>query len=302
MNMIRIVLPVILLQFAAGTSSAEETGREDMMARVVRLMAAGENEKALRLAGDAISADPENPRVYHFRGQVHRELRMNGEAVADYSRVLELNPDDKLRAETFQARGECHFKLGKFRASMADFDARLELRPAEDPYHWQRGISCYYAGEYEKGYQQFERHQTVNSQDVENAVWHFLCRARATDIREARASLIAISGDQRVPMMEVQALFAGKSTPEKVMAKAREGEVDRETLERQLFYGHLYLALWFAASGDNDRETRHIVQAEKYADGRGYMGDVARVHRSTLTRGKPGGSAGDRSGEAVGDK
>ena len=302
MKMMRTVLPVILLQFFSGASSAEEIGGEVMMTQVVRLMAAGENEKALQLVGDVIAADPGNPRAYHFRGQVHRELRMNGEAVADYSRVLELNPDDKLRAETFQARGECHFKLGKFRESVADFDARLELRPAEDAYHWQRGISYYYAGEYEKGYQQFERHQTVNSQDVENAVWHFLCKARATDISEARASLIAISGDQRVPMMEVQALFAGKSTPEKVMEKARGGEVDRETLDRQLFYGHLYLALWFMGSGDNDRETRHIAQAEKYADGRGYMGDVARVHRNTLMRGRTGGSTVDRSGETVGDR
>src|SRR6266853_660464 len=58
---------------------------------------------------------------------------------------------------------------------------------------------------------QFELHQTVNDNDVENAVWHYLCVARLAGVEKAHASLIRIQRDSRVPMMAVYALFGGKA-------------------------------------------------------------------------------------------
>ena len=150
--------------------------------------------------------------------------------------------------------------------------------PRQDPHHWQRGISYYYADEFKKGYEQFERHQTVNSNDVENAVWHFLCLARAKGIEEAKKKLIPIVGDGRIPMMEVLALFGGKSTPEKVLAKAKANDATGPRLERQLFYAHLYLGLWYEAKKDFKLRDKYIGLAAAVADRHGYMGDVARVH------------------------
>lgn len=83
----------------------------------------------------------------------------------------------ELRASIFQQRGEKRFIEGNIKESIEDFDAVIELRPDRDPYHWQRGIAYYYADRFQEGKEQFERHQTVNSQDVENAVWHFFVRS-----------------------------------------------------------------------------------------------------------------------------
>ena len=149
--------------------------------------------------------------------------------------------------------------------------------PRQDPHHWQRGISYYYADEFKKGYEQFERHQTVNSNDVENAVWHFLCLARAKGIEEAKKKLIPIVGDGRIPMMEVLALFGGKSTPEKVLAKAKANGAAGPRLERQLFYAHLYLGLGTRLRRNSNCATNTSPRAT-VADRHGYMGDVARVH------------------------
>ena len=74
--------------------------------------------------------------------------------------------------------------------SLADFDKFLALRPAEKNGHWKRGISLYYAGRFEDGKKQFEGYENVDTNDVENAVWHFLCNARVwpASTRPARRS------------------------------------------------------------------------------------------------------------------
>src|SRR5206468_11707187 len=130
-------------------------------------------------------------------------------------------------------------RLGKFKQSVADFDKVIELDPAREAYHWQRGISLYYAGEFERGRKQFELHKTVNPDDVENAAWHFLCAAHLSGVQKARQSLIPVTGDARVPMAQLQALFAGKAKPDEVLAAAKAGEPAPNVLRPRLFYAHV---------------------------------------------------------------
>ena len=49
-------------------------------------------------------------------------------------------------------------------------------------------------------------------------------------------------------------------------------------LERQLFYAHLYLGLWYEATGEKKLRDKYIGLAAVVADNHDYMGDVARVH------------------------
>ncbi len=239
---------------------------------------AGKVKEAVAFADHAVTAEPENPRLHFFKGQLHNAIREYNKAIAAYTKALELKPPAAVETDLHQERGEAYFKAAKIKESIADFDAFLKAVPRQDPHHWQRGISYYYADEFKKGYEQFERHQTVNSNDVENAVWHFLCLARAKGIEEAKKKLIPIVGDGRIPMMEVHALFGGKSTPEKVLAKAKANGVQGARLERQLFYAHLYLGLWYEAKKEMKLRDQYIGLAAAVADNHGYMGDVARVH------------------------
>ena len=239
---------------------------------------AGKVKEAVAFADHAVTAEPENPRLHFFKGQLHNAIREYNKAIAAYTKALELKPPAAVETDLHQERGEAYFKAAKIKESIADFDAFLKAVPRQDPHHWQRGISYYYADEFKKGYEQFERHQTVNSNDVENAVWHFLCLARAKGIEEAKKKLIPIVSDGRIPMMEVHALFGGKSTPEKVLAKAKANGVQGARLERQLFYAHLYLGLWYEAKKEMKLRDQYIGLAAAVADNHGYMGDVARVH------------------------
>ena len=135
------------------------------------------------------------------------------------------------------------------------------------------------------------RSATVNPDDVENAAWHYLCLARSKGVDHARRALIPVApgADPRVPMDQIHALYAGRGTPEQVLAAARAGDAEAPPRERnrRLMYAHLYLGLYHEAAGGADKAKEHItLAAEKYALEDDYMSDVARVHAATFKRGQ----------------
>jgi len=175
-------------------------------------------------------------------------------------------------------RAVVDFENGRFAESAAAFDSLAKAAPAQAPYLWQRGIALYYAGRYDDCRRQFESHRTVNPDDVENAAWHFLCVARAESPAKARAALLPVGPDARVPMREVYQMFRGTLTPEQVLSAAG-SQPDAQ------FYGHLYLGLYFEALGMKDRALQHIriAATDRFESSGGYMHMVARVHLRALT-------------------
>ncbi|MEM1440692.1 MAG: hypothetical protein AAGF67_00015 [Verrucomicrobiota bacterium] len=207
----------------------------------------------------------------------------------DFDTVVQLTegiPDDsswvRVRAASLQRRGAERFFKADIEGSIEDFDAYLSYFPTQDPHHWQRGLSYYYAEEFEKGKAQFERHQTVNTQDVENAVWHFLCSVRTEGgtVEAAQKELIPIQRDTRVPMKEVHALFAGEGTVEEVLSAAapNNDNVLSDEERNHLCYAHLYLGLYFEAISDEKQMREHIRLAAFDYRMEHYMGKTAQVH------------------------
>jgi lipoprotein NlpI len=261
-----------------------ETADEYLM-KARQAVAQRDLEKALHFADKAVEAGPRDARLYLFRGQLRGALDRHADAIADFDRCLELDPK---RAEAYDHRGSEEFKLGKIRESLDDFDRFLKLRPKEGPGHWRRGISLYYAGRYDEGRKQFEGYEKVdiNKEDVENAVWHFLCAARAGGADGARAGMLKIGKDRRVPMMQVYDLFRGKLQPADVLAAAQEGAPPEAERRQRLFYAHLYLGLYYDVTGDKKQALEYMeLAAGKYRPPHHYMGDVAAVHRDILRKG-----------------
>lgn len=279
-NAIPLTFALVILLSAgmSGSVRAAETSvvkAKELLARAQAAYSSGKTEEATALATKAVEADPTNPEGFYVRGRLEEASRRYDKAIADYSKVLEI---DSTATGLYQRRGEARFKFGQINESIADFDKFIQLAPQQKPHHWQRGISCYYAGRYEDGRLQFELHQTVNSNDVENAVWHFLCVAKKSGLEKARASLIRIKEDRRVPMMQVYALYAGKGTVDAVLDAARAGHPAAAELNRRLFYAQLYLGLYYDAQGDTKTARGHIARAAENYEAGSYMGDVARVH------------------------
>lgn len=266
------------------TNQAQMFGAEtvaELQEAAKAALAKGKAEEAITLAGKAIDTAPKNPAVYLFRGIVYEALRRHKEANADFDRTIQLDPKS---AEAYNRRGSERFKLGLIKESIADFDRFLELRPEEKPGHWKRGISYYYAGQYDEGRKQFEGYEKVDTNDVENAVWHYLCAARVVGAEKARMSILKIGKDKRVPMMQVYELFSGRIKPADVLAAVKDGQPTVDEMNHRLFYAHLYLGLYYDSLGDKKRALEHMAKAaDDYKIGH-YMWDVARVHRDLLRK------------------
>lgn len=237
----------------------------------------------LAKASAAIEANPKDVDALLARARLLVAVDDYSAAIADYDRALALKPED---AVVYDERGSAKFMAGQIAESIEDFDRYLKLRPDQEPWHWKRGISYYYAGRYDEGRRQFEGYQTVDDNDVENAVWRYLCMARNEGVDKARADLLKIKRDLRIPMSEVYALFAGKATPDDVLSAAKAGNPTPTELNARLFYAELYLGLYFEAQGDLTKARQHIDEAARRRIGH-YMWNVADVHARRLRTPKP---------------
>ena len=223
--------------------------------------------------GDTVDDLVKSAAAADKNGQHKKALELLDKAVAK----------DPKSAVAYQLRGLTKFKLGDIAGSIADFDKFIDLEPAQKARHWQRGISYYYAGRYDDGMRQFEGYQTVDSNDVENAVWRYLCQAKKDGIKKARADMLKIGKDARVPMKEIYELFAGRLKPGDVLDAAKAGKPSEDKLNERLFYAHLYLGLFFESEGDAKKALEHLTVAADHKIGH-YMWDVARVHRDLLRK------------------
>jgi lipoprotein NlpI len=177
------------------------------------------------------------------------------------------------RPQEILDRAVAHFRASRIKESVAAFDKVAALVPDYAPQLWQRGIALYYIGRYKDCRRQFESHRKVNPNDVENAAWHFLCVARSESPEKAKAALLPVGPDSRVPMTEIYQMLRGVRTPEQVLAAAD------SQLEAQ-FYAHFYVGLYYEALGDPKRAQEHMSAAadDRYAAAGDYMHMVAQVH------------------------
>lgn len=274
----RILLFLLAVGFLGNSFAASSL---DDLLREASLAARTNIPAAIALCDKAIAAFPTNAQPLNARARLLDAARRYDEGIRDLSAALKLEPKS---AQLWQGRGEMNFKAGHFKESVADFDRVIELSPAQAPHHWQRGISLYYAGRFTDGRKQFESHQTVNPNDVENAAWHFLCAAREGALTNARDAMLTVGPDGRIPMKEVYALYRGKGSVEEVLAAA--GPATEKWRRDGLFYAHLYLGLYFDALGNAAKAREHMTKAVIDFDSAHYMGDVARVHLRQLNRAK----------------
>ncbi len=276
----RVSLWVVVLAGIGWTALGAESSVQpsSWLLEAQRAQAKGLVLKAVELAGKAVEETPKDPRAWYFRATLLERSQQWAAAEADLTKVLELNPED---AGVTRQRGALRLRLSQFSAAVADYDRVALLRPGRLPELWERGIALFYARRFEDARKQFELHRSVNPNDVENAAWHFACVAQSEGFERARALLIPVEGDSRVPMQQIQGLLAGKVSSEEVLAAA-EAVQDGPRREQARFYARLYLGMYEEARGKRDLAAMHLAEATKRAEPLGLMGDVGKLHAAWL--------------------
>jgi len=180
--------------------------------------------------------------------------------------------------EAYYWRGREQLRAGRATEAVADFNAFLAANPGASSRLWERGIACYYAGQYKEGAEQFAAYQTYDDNDVENAVWHVICQSRVSGFDDAQRQLMKVRRDGRVPMMQIFDMFAGKMTPEQVLQVAEDAAGDADEKKYHRFYAHLYIGLYEEARGSEAAARKHLTDAAERYPNDHYMWDVAHMH------------------------
>ncbi len=187
--------------------------------------------------------------------------------------------DARALAAAFVQLGDAQLRSGQSAAAVKSFEQALALEPQSEPYLWQYGIALYFVGRYAEGRELFEKHRKVNPHDVENAAWHFLCAAKATDLAQARQLLLPAPADRRAPMKQILERLPGGDA-EAIETAVAELQGSPAHASARL-YADLYLGLIADAEGQTQTAERYLQQAAS-TELTNYMADVARVYAAHL--------------------
>jgi lipoprotein NlpI len=275
LTLLSSVVPGVVL--AQADSSA-------LLEQAAQAFAKRDFEQTVALTTRALDGGGPPDSAYALRAAAYSELDKSKEAIADLDQLIQLRPT---QTSLLEMRGTEKFKLHMFDAAIADFDRECKLDPRREPWHWKRGLAYYYAGQYEKGRDQFQKYHDQEDNDVENAVWRVMCMAGMGDVglEEAQRQVLLVRRDSRVPMMEAYRLFAGKGTMDDVLSAIKRGDPDKEELNRRMFYGHLYLGLYLDMVGRRAEAKGHLAIAVKHRINH-FMWDIAKLHLAILEKDK----------------
>ena len=85
--------------------------------------------------------------VWRDRARSHAEARRWKEAVADYTKAIDLDPGD---ASCWYGRGAAYEKLGRWDEARADYAKAAELKPTDTWYHSRHGFACAQVGRWDE--------------------------------------------------------------------------------------------------------------------------------------------------------
>jgi len=238
----------------------------------------GDRTGAVKIFTQAIAADGSNIIAYYNRGRIQEVLSNFEEAYSDYNAILRLKPD---HLQGLFLRGDANLRRGRFAEAIADYDLSLQLNPKLEARHWKRGIAYYFAGRYEDGRRQFEKCLKAETNDVENALWHFACVARAASPEKARAALFTVQPNTRLPlnqtMLQLHAVYSSATKAEDLLALTPGMDATLEKSTDQAVYASFFLGLYYEVT----RQPRKAVECFEKTDRltrRGHnLGDLARL-------------------------
>lgn len=240
----------------------------------------------LNSASELCRAQPaarKHPISSEDRQKLVESLRKNAEVLS--GKLLE---GDSPQVRLLSQRGDVLFFLGDFKKAVADYEKMVDLDPQQGDSHWRRGIARFYAGKSKEAAQQFEAYHSFDDIDRENGIWRYFSQYRAYGPEKAKEGLLKYRKTDREPFPDVYRLFSGDTTPKKILAAIDDAEISKDEREKRLFYAQLYIGLNHAVEGRDADAIVHLRESTTNSWGRSagygpqYMWHVGRVHLDLL--------------------
>lgn len=189
----------------------------------------------------------------------------------------------------YSRRGDAYFFNGQFKKAVADYDKMIELNPKIKASHWRRGIACYYAKQYAEAAKQFENYHTFDNVDRENGIWRFFSQYKAKGADEAQRGLLKYEKDDREPFPDIYRLFEGKMKPEKILKNIQDADINANERDKRKFYAYLYIGLNESLHGRKETAQKYLQKAvnnkwgPRAGFGPNYMWHTGRLELQLLT-------------------
>jgi tetratricopeptide (TPR) repeat protein len=104
---------------------------------------------------EAASAD-----TYFSRGIDFRKIGMLKEAIAEFTKAIEINPK---YAEAYYNRGLAYFLASQPDQAISDYTKAIEIDPKHAGAYANRGVTYYYKGEYDKAWDDVHKAQGLGA-------------------------------------------------------------------------------------------------------------------------------------------
>ncbi|HVK08297.1 MAG TPA: tetratricopeptide repeat protein [Gemmataceae bacterium] len=104
----------------------DPTDQRAISCRCASYMAAGDYDRALRDAEEAVRMNPDSPAWRNNRGEVLVKRKEYDKAIAEFTTLLEESPDHQF---SLMNRGEAYVRTRQFDKALADLTAALKARP-----------------------------------------------------------------------------------------------------------------------------------------------------------------------------
>lgn len=122
-------------------------------------MELGQYEDALRHFESAIKKDNQNGNFFYNRAQVKTKLDKLEEAIADYTKAIELlNPSDtQYQFNSYFNRGNCYRRLGRLDESVEDLKKAVGINSNNASAHNNLGLSYFEKEDFEDALNEFTK-------------------------------------------------------------------------------------------------------------------------------------------------
>jgi len=116
-------------------------------------------EQAIEDFSKAIELNPDDAEAYYNRGLAYAKLNEHEQAIEDYGKAIKLNPN---YAEAYNNRGVAYAKLNEHEQAIKDYDETIKLNPNDAAAYNNRGAAYAELNKYERAIEDYGKAIELN--------------------------------------------------------------------------------------------------------------------------------------------
>ena len=122
-------------------------------------------EKVIDICNEALKVEPNLVEFYIIliRGYAYIELNEYEQAIKDFNKVIELNPN---YAEDYYGRGYAYAELNEYERAIEDYDRTIALNPKFAEAYYNRGLAYAELNEYKRAIEDYGKAIALNPDDA----------------------------------------------------------------------------------------------------------------------------------------